>query len=147
MDYYSKLNDIIKNKKWFINDMGFGRIQFIKLGLLNETLNVFIICNDNKDIMYNKIEDMVVANEQIVIYYNLKEMKVLHSDEYELFRNIFTKDEWKGIFTKEPSIMLERLGLIEGKKPVISQLYKNIDNIIDIDHKASKDICEKFKLV
>lgn len=147
MDYYSKLNDIIKNKKWFINDMGFGRIQFIKLGLLNETLNVFIICNDNKDIMYNKIEDMVVANEQIVIYYNLKEMKVLHSDEYELFRNIFTKDEWNGIFTKEPSIMLERLGLIEGKKPVISQLYKNIDNIIDIDHKASKDICEKFKLV
>lgn len=147
MDYYSKLNDIIKNKKWFINDMGFGRIQFIKLGLLNEILNVFIICNDNKDIIYNKIEDMVVANEQIVIYYNLKEMKVLHSDEYEVFRNIFTKDEWNGIFTEEPSIMLERLGLIEGKKPVISQLYKNIDNIIDIDHKASKDICEKFKLV
>lgn len=142
------IKNLINSKKWVRNDMGLGKVQFLKLILVKEKLMLLLISNEIKGPLYAKVENIGVINEQITIFYDGEYCELLKEKEYESFKENVTEEEWRVLFHSDVTKDLYELGLVEEEKGFTAQIHENIDTFMEtnVDIKASDDICKQYGL-
>lgn len=148
MNYCTAIKSLIENKKWVRNDMGVAKVQFLKLILVKEKLMLLIISNNIPEPLYAKVENIMVINEQITVFYDGEYCITLKEEEYESFKENVRKDEWNVLFHGDVTKDLDELGLVEKEKGFFAELHANTEQFMkaNIDRKASEEICKEYGL-
>ncbi|WP_125154706.1 hypothetical protein [Clostridium rectalis] len=129
MNYSERLIGLI-NKKWVRNDMGLGKVQFLKLISVKEKLFILIISNNIKKPIYSKVEDIIISNNQIVVFYDGEYCEDLKYEEYEKFHNVFSKKEWDTVFKEDVTYKLEEIGVLEKRMDFLHNYMEILKSLI-----------------
>lgn len=147
MDWNEKIEEIIKSGKWIKNDIGMARIQCSKLIKDNEELGLFISSDVYNEPVYARVERIVVANNEVIIFYDNEYESVLEEKEYEDYSDLFSIDEWNALFGGETVEKLKEMNLISEKEGFYVETHESIESYINhYDEIISEDICEHFNL-
>lgn len=146
MDYCKAIKGLIDSKKWVRNDMGVAKAQFLKLILVKEKLMLLIISNNISEPLYAKVENVMIINEQITVFYDGEYCITLKEEEYESFKENVTKEEWNVLFHGDVTKDLDELGLLEKEKGFFAELHNNTEQFMkaNVDRKASEEICSEY---
>lgn len=148
MNCTRELKNIIKSGKWVRNDIGMGRVQYCKIINMNEEL-ILIIASDSMEIpLFSRVENILVVNDEIIVFYDGEYAETIQKDEYEDFRDYINKKEWDIIFAEDAGGNLEEAGLVSSKSGFYAEVHETISAYMDdgYDEEATEELCEQFNI-
>lgn len=147
MDWNSKIENIIQNKKWIKNDTGLWKVQCCKLVRDKEELMVFIVTDELDGPAYARVEKMVITNNELVIFYDGEYGAPLEENEYENFSDLLTQREWRVLFSGNAVSELLDMDIVTEEEGFYIESHEGINRFINnFDEKASEEIAEHFNL-
>ena len=148
MNYVKNIESIIKSKKWIKNDIGVGRVQYSKLLQIDEELALFIVSNTLEGPIYSRVENLIILNDELNLFYNNDFSETLDREEYEDFSDYLSKGEWESVFDNEPGEKLDENGMVSKKEKYYLQPQENIEGISEdgYDEDATEVVREYFNL-
>lgn len=147
MDWNSKIENIIQNKKWIKNDTGLWKVQCCKLVRDKEELMVFIVTDELDGPAYARVEKMVITNNELVVFYDGEYGAPLEENEYENFSDLLTQREWKALFSGNAVSELLDMDIVTEEEGFYIESHEGINRFINnFDEKASEEIAEHFNL-
>ena len=146
MNYYVAIDNLVKNKRWVRNDIGLGKVQYLKLISENEKLKILILSNVLPGPLYTNVDNIVVMSDQITVFYDGEHYETLKEGEYEDFKENITKEEWNTLFHGDVTKDLDELGLVEKEKGFIAQAHDDIQHIntASVNMEISEEICRTY---
>ncbi|MDP4091102.1 MAG: hypothetical protein Q8930_17795 [Bacillota bacterium] len=126
MSNIQRLEKIIGEKKWIRNDIGMGRIQCSKAMLINGELLLLICSEVNHKPVWARVEKILVANDEIILFYDGEYCEELDYDEYAEYEEYVSKEEWKVLFEDENTTKLDAQGLISSTDGFYVDVHENI---------------------
>lgn len=148
MDWIKYLDNILKNKKWVRNDIGMGRVQFVKLMEIEEDL-MLIIASDNLEApFYTRVENLLIVNNELILFYDGEYGEMLNKNEYDDYKEYISKEEWNSIFERELSLKLEELNFSSKEEGFYAELHETIEEYMEdqYDEEASEKLREHYGL-
>ncbi|MGY0375038.1 hypothetical protein [Clostridium sp. JNZ J1-5] len=147
MDWNSKIENIIQNKKWIKNDTGLWKVQCCKLVRDKEELMVFIVTDELDGPAYARVEKMVITNNELVVFYDGEYGAPLEENEYENFSDLLTQREWKALFSGNAASELLDMDIVTEEEGFYIESHEGVNRFINnFDEKASEEIAEHFNL-
>ncbi|MEA4825808.1 MAG: hypothetical protein VB130_04135 [Clostridium sp.] len=147
MDWNSKIENIIQNKKWIKNDTGLWKVQCCKLVRDKEELMVFIVTDELDGPAYARVEKMVITNNELVVFYDGEYGAPLEENEYENFSDLLTQREWRVLFSGNAVSELLDMDIVTEEEGFYIESHEGINRFINnFDEKASEEIAEHFNL-
>lgn len=147
MEWNEKVQNIIKDKKWSKNSIRLGRVQCGKLMEEKGELGLVITSDVLTKPLYGRVEKMVVADNEIIVFYDDNYASILGEEEYDKFSNYFSKEEWQSLFGGDTIEYLEKMNLIEEREGFYLETHETVEQYLGkSDENATKDLCSKFNL-
>jgi len=148
MNYAKNVENIIKSKKWIKNDIGAQRVQYSKLFEIDEELALFIVSNTLEGTLYSRVENLLIVNDELNLFYNSEFSDILDREEYEDYSDHLSKGEWESIFDNDPGEKLEENGMVSKKEKYYLQSHENIEAIMEngYDEETTETLREYFNL-
>jgi len=148
MNYVKNIENIIKSKKWIKNDIGVGMVQYSKLLEVDEELILFVLSNNLEGPLYLRVENLLIANDELNLFYNNEFSEVLDIEEYDDYCDNLSKIEWKYLFDNEPGEKLDENGMVSKKEKYFLQSYKNLEAVAEngYDEEATELVKDYFNL-
>lgn len=149
MDWNSKIENIIKNKKWIKNDTGLWKVQCCKLVRDKEELMVFIVTDELDGPAISRVEKIVVTNNnnELVVFYDGEFDTTLDEEDYDSYSEFFTLKEWGVLFNGNAAKELLEMDMITDEEGFYIESHEGMSRFIgNFDENASEEITEYFKL-
>ncbi|MCY6959165.1 hypothetical protein [Clostridium brassicae] len=147
MNWNKKIEDIIRDGKWTKNSIRLGRVQCGKLVEEKGSLALFIVSDILMKPLYTKVEKMVVADNEIVVFYDEKFGALLEEGEYEKFSRFFNKEEWDVLFGGDTIDRLDKMELIHEREGFYIEPHETMEAYLGkYDQNATKDLCSQYNL-
>jgi len=148
MNYVKNIENIIKSKKWIKNDMGVQSVQYSKLLGIDEELALFIVSNTLEAPLYSRVENLLIVNDELNLFYNTEFSEILDREEYEDYSDYLSKGEWESLFDNDPGDTLDENGMVSKKEKYYLQSQENIEGIMEngYDEDATETLREYFNL-
>lgn len=149
MDWNSKIESIIKNKKWIKNDTGLWKVQCCKLVRDKEELMVFIVTDELDGPAISRVEKIVVTNNnnELVVFYDGEFDTTLDEEDYDSYSEFFTLKEWGVLFNGNAAKELLEMDMITDEEGFYIESHEGMSRFIgNFDENASEEITEYFKL-
>lgn len=147
MSWDSKIKDIIQQGKWSKNSISLGRVQCAKLAKEDEKLILFIVSDILTKPLYTKVEKIVVANNEIIAFYDEEFATLLEVEDYNKFSDFFKKEEWDILFGGNTIDRLDKMNLLSDKEGIYVEPHESMNSYLEkYDKNATKEICEEYNL-
>lgn len=148
MNLDNKIEKIINNNKWIKNDIGMGRVQCVKLVKDSKELLVIIVSNTLSTPISCRIEKIIIAHEEIVVFYDGEYIQRVEKDEYNRYRNFLNENEWNVIFRNDPVKQLYENHMISEEKGFYAEMHETLEKYMEsgYDAEASEFLCKKYNL-
>lgn len=149
MDWNSKIESIIKNKKWIKNDTGLWKVQCCKLVRDKEELMVFIVTDELDGPAISRVEKIVVTNNnnELVVFYDGEFDTTLDEEDYDSYSEFFTLKEWSALFSGNAAKELLEMDIVTDEEGFYIESHEGMSRFIgNFDENASEEIAEYFKL-
>lgn len=148
MNHSKNIENIIKSKKWIKNDMGAQKFQYSKLLEIDEELALFIVSNTLEGPIYSRVENLLIVNDELNLFYNNEFSEVLDREEYEDYSDYLSKAEWRALFDNDPCEKLDENGMASKKEKYYLQSQNNIESIMEsgYDEDVTETVREYFNL-
>ena len=126
------LDKIIKNNKWVKNDIAMGRIQCSKLVRTNgePQLLAIITSNELKTPVATYIEEIIVTNNQLILFYDGQYLTTIEKADYEEYKNYLSTEEWEIVFSKKPSDELVNRGMIADGQGYLLEVHETMEEFM-----------------
>lgn len=147
MDWNAKVKDIIKKGKWAKNSITLGRVQCGKLVEDNEKLMLFIVSDILEKPLYTKVEKVLVADNQIVVFYDGEYGSLLEEEEYDKFSAFLKREEWDVLFGGNTVDRLYKMNMLFEEEGFYIEAHETMEDFLGrYDKDASKEICKEYNL-
>lgn len=148
MDYIKILDNMISSGKYVRNDIGMGRVQYSKLVMEEEELWILIISAELESPIYTRVENILVVNEEIIVFYDGEYGEILNKQNYENLKDAVTKEEWQMLFEHDAGEKLEGADIVIKDEGYYTEVHDTIDTYIEegYDEKASLKVQKHFAL-
>lgn len=144
------INEIIKRNKWVKNDIAMGRVICSKLIKTNSEpeLMAIITSDQLKKPLAAYIEQILVVKDELVLFYDGQYPTEIEKEEYENYKNYFTKDEWEIVFKDNPTLNLLSGGYISKEEGYYLEIHETMEKFMrrGVNEKESEEIKKEFNL-
>lgn len=147
MDNIKRLEDIINAKKWIRNDIGMGKIQCSKLVNIKDELILIISSDVNEKPVWARVEKILIANREIILFYDGEYCEELEQNQYEEYSNFIEENEWKTLFEVGNVSKLVENNMVSSNDGFYVEAHENIKNFEDeFDKEESTKLNEHFNI-
>lgn len=134
MNYIKKLEGLIEEGKYIRNDIGMGRVQHVKPIMMNERLMIIMVSPELEGPIAARIEEIIVLNDEIIVFYDGEFENALSQDEYEDYKENISSDEWNIIFNTDAGEKLEDADLTSRNEGFYAEMHDTIEDYINEDY-------------
>ncbi|ADL52597.1 hypothetical protein [Clostridium cellulovorans] len=126
------LDKIIQSNRWVKNDIAMGRIQCSKVVRTNgePELLAIITSNELKEPVAAYIEEVLVANNQLILFYDGQFLTSIGKDEYGEYKDYLSREEWEIVFSKKPSDELVNRGMIAEGQGYLLEIHESMEEFM-----------------
>lgn len=147
MDNIKRLEDIINRKKWIRNDIGMGKIQCSKLINIKDELLLIISSDVNEKPVWARVEKILVANGEIILFYDGEYCEELDQEEYVEYSSFIEENEWRTLFEEGNVSKLVKSNMVSSDDGFYVEAHENIKNYEDqFDEEESTKLNEHFNI-
>ncbi|MCY6369026.1 hypothetical protein [Clostridium ganghwense] len=147
MDWSVKVQKIIDKDKWTKNSITMSRVQCGKLVEENDKLMLFIVSDILDKPFYTRVERVLVADNQIIAFYDGEYGSLLEENEYNKFSAFFKKEEWDILFGGNTIDRLDKMNMISEEEGFYIEAHETMESFLGrYDKNATEQICTHYKL-
>mgnify|MGYP000075901302 CR=1 FL=1 len=133
--------EVMKNKKWIRNNMGMGRMQFIKFAMSENEPVVIMFSDILEKPQCSKVKQFVVKGCNVIALYDGTNCNELDRCEFGSYADYFEQDEWDVMYEQEAEESLKGMELLNNESGVSAEVYGTIQ-----DHLRLRDNDDSAKL-
>ncbi len=142
------MEEVIEEGKWTQNDIGMWKLQCSKLVKDKEKLFLIIVSQKLDYPIISKVETALVANGELIIFYDNEYKEKIDKGNYESYRNKINEKEWSIIFSNNPVERLLKTDLVSDRLGYYAEAHETMEQYLQngYDIKETNEVREKFNV-
>lgn len=149
MKYINIIERLIQNGSYVRNDIGMGRVQYVKLITIEGKLFMIIVSEEFGHPIVAKVENIIVVNEEIVIFYDGEYEDIIKEEERDKYKDVIPDKEWNSIFGADNGRELEKNNFVSQDEGFYAEMHDTIEDYMEegYDEKLSLEVCKYFGIL